>query len=279
MVVSVWNKVAAAAMMLAPGAAHGAANIAAGPPAVVVLPQGAGIENFYVARRNALLWFDGGRANSAAAELIRILRRAPIDGLASGPALAAKIEQAIKRSRNGDPRLMASADWSMSSAWVAYVQALRAPTAGMIYGDPSLTARAALPSLILRDAARAPILTTYLASVSAVNPTYMAIRNAALSEARETGSTSPRLLANLDRARAIPATGRFILVDAAAQRLDMVDAGQVVDTMKVIVGKPKYATPMIASRINYATLNPYWHVPEHLVREIIAVNVVTKGVA
>ena len=49
------------------------------------------------------------------------------------------------------------------------------------------------------------------------------------------------------------------------------------DSMKVIVGKPKYATPMIASMIHYATLNPYWHVPDHLVREIVAANVVKQG--
>jgi murein L,D-transpeptidase YcbB/YkuD len=47
--------------------------------------------------------------------------------------------------------------------------------------------------------------------------------------------------------------------------------------MKVIVGKPQYATPMIASTIYYATLNPYWHVPDHLVREIVAANVVKQG--
>ena len=88
---------------------------------------------------------------------------------------------------------------------------------------------------------------------------------------------SPRLLANLERARAIPAEGRFILVDAAAQRLWMYEDGAVKDSMKVIVGKPQYATPMIASVIHYATLNPYWHVPEHLVREIVAAGVVKQG--
>jgi murein L,D-transpeptidase YcbB/YkuD len=85
------------------------------------------------------------------------------------------------------------------------------------------------------------------------------------------------LLANLERARAIPAEGRFILVDAAAQRLWMYEDGRVADSMKVIVGKPKYATPMIASMIHYATLNPYWHVPDHLVRELVAANVVKQG--
>ena len=238
----------------------------------------AAVENFYAARRNAPLWFANGRESAAAVELVGILRRAPIDGLASGPRLAGQIEQAIGFARGGDPRALAAAERLMSNAWVLYVQTLRAPTPGMIYGDPSLPASAPQASIILRDAARAPSLAAYLASVAEVNPTYAALRNAALQEAQASGSgPSPRLLANLDRARAIPAEGRFILVDAAAQRLWMYEDGRVADSMKVIVGKPQYATPMIASVIHYATLNPYWHVPDHLVRELVAANVVKQG--
>ena len=68
-----------------------------------------------------------------------------------------------------------------------------------------------------------------------------------------------------------------MLVDAAAARLWMYEDGRATDSMKVIVGKPQYATPMIASVIHYATLNPYWHVPDHLVREMVAANVVKQG--
>jgi murein L,D-transpeptidase YcbB/YkuD len=275
----VWNGVAFAALLLAPVGAQAAV---AGDPATLGASQGAGaaVANFYAARRNAPLWFEGGRAGAAAVELLSILRRAPVDGLASGPQLAGQIERAISAVRGGDPRAMAEAERLMSAAWVVYVQALRAPTPGMIYGDPSVPSAVPQASIILRDAGRAPSLAAYLASVSSVNPTYAALREAAVAEAQRTGSApSPRLLANLDRARAIPAEGRFILVDAAAQRLWMYENGRVGDSMKVIVGKPKYATPMIASMIHYATLNPYWHVPEHLVREMIAVNVVKQGPA
>ena len=272
-----WNGVALAALVLTPVAAQAAV---AGDSATLAASQGAAaaVENFYAARRNAPLWFEGGRPGAAAAELVSILRRAPVDGLASGPQLAGQIERAIGATKGGDPRAIAEAERLMSAAWVVYVQTLRAPTPGMIYGDPSVPGSAPQASIILRDAGRAPSLTAYLASVSSVNPTYAALRNAAFAEAQRTGTApSPRLLANLDRARAIPAEGRFILVDAAQQRLWMYENGRVGDSMKVIVGKPKYATPMIASMIHYATLNPYWHVPEHLVREMIAVNVVKHG--
>ena len=87
----------------------------------------------------------------------------------------------------------------------------------------------------------------------------------------------PRLLANMERARSIPANGRFVLVDAASQRLWMYENGQPVDSMKVVVGTIETPTPMIASMIHYATLNPYWNVPEALIRKTVAANAVKKG--
>ena len=274
-----WNGAAAAALMLVPASAHAAGN---GAPSAMAASQGAAgaIEAFYAARRNAPLWFEGGRESVAARELVEILRRAPIDGLASGPQLAGRIEQTIAAARSGDRQAIAAAERMMSSAWVLYVQALRAPTEGMIYGDPGMPSASPQASIILRDTARAESLSAYLASVSAVNPTYAALRAAAYAELKA-GAAQPsaRLLANLERARAIPSDGRFVLVDAASQRLTMYEHGRPVDSMKVIVGKPKYATPMIASMIHYATLNPYWHVPDHLVRELIAANVVKKGLS
>ena len=272
-----WNGAAAAALVLAPAGAHAAGQ---GATSAITASQSAAgaVEAFYAARRNAPLWFEGGREGAAARELVEILRRAPIDGLSSGPQLAARIEQAVALARGGDPRAIANAERLMSGAWVVYVQALRTPTPGMIYGDPGMPSAATQASIILRDTARADSLASYLGSVSAVNPTYAALRSAAYAELKA-GAAQPsaRLLANLERARAIPSDGRFVLVDAASQRLTMYEHGRPVDSMKVIVGKPKYATPMIASMIHYATLNPYWHVPDHLVREIVAANVLKKG--
>jgi L,D-transpeptidase YcbB len=77
----------------------------------------------------------------------------------------------------------------------------------------------------------------------------------------------------------IPARGRFVLVDAASARLFMIENGQVVDSMKVIVGKPATATPQLRSTIYYATLNPYWNVPVDLARTLIAPRVLRDGMS
>jgi murein L,D-transpeptidase YcbB/YkuD len=57
----------------------------------------------------------------------------------------------------------------------------------------------------------------------------------------------------------------------------MIEDGRIVDSMKVIVGKPSAQTPTLASTIYYATLNPYWHVTPELVRSLIARNVLDQG--
>ena len=74
---------------------------------------------------------------------------------------------------------------------------------------------------------------------------------------------------NMARARAIPAEPgrRFVLVDTAAARLWMFDNGAPAGTMRVIVGKQGMETPMLAGRLRYAMLNPYWNVPVDLARD------------
>ncbi|HEX2804395.1 MAG TPA: L,D-transpeptidase family protein [Sphingomicrobium sp.] len=70
---------------------------------------------------------------------------------------------------------------------------------------------------------------------------------------------------------------RSVLIDAASATLYMVEYGQIVDSMKVIVGKPTAATPELTTALTYATLNPYWHVPADIARTLTAPNVLQQG--
>jgi murein L,D-transpeptidase YcbB/YkuD len=87
----------------------------------------------------------------------------------------------------------------------------------------------------------------------------------------------PRMLANLDRVRSLPAKGRFLLVDSGSSMLTLYQDGQPIDSMKVITGTEELPTPLIASIMYYITYNPYWHAPDHLVRKTIAPNVLHLG--
>ncbi len=252
------------------GAASAAASAAAGAGNVV--------QSFYEARRNAPLWLRGAMPTPAALQLIGRLKQSQLDGFTTGPELAARSEAALARARSGDPAAVMEAEFLLSSAWVAYAQALGWPAAGMEYGDQYLSPRIQSPEEILQRAAHAPSLDQHVRTVASVNPIYAQLRDAGLRELQANGTApSPALIANLERARSLPAGGRFILVDIATARLWMYEDGQPRDSMKVIVGKPEMQTPMIASTIHYATFNPYWHVPADMVRRLIAPNVLKQG--
>ncbi len=263
--------VASPALAVTPGAPTSAGAF------VPASPAASAVASFHASRNNAPLWTANGTARPAATRLIEHLRQAPIDGLASGPHLANQAQAALTAAQGGNPAAVRDAERLLSTAWVLYVQALKAPVAGVVYGDQSAD-RVPSGALILAQAAVAASLESHVEAVASVNPLYAQLRQAALTQASANGGVPDRrLIANLDRARAMPTRGRFIMVDAASQRLFMYQDGQIVDSMKVIVGKPEYATPMIASTIHYATFNPYWHVPPEMVKRIIAKNVLAQG--
>ena len=91
------------------------------------------------------------------------------------------------------------------------------------------------------------------------------------------GAVTPQLYVDSLPGADIPASGRYILVDAASARLYMIEDGRVRDSMKVIVGKPETPTPALKSVINYETLNPYWHVTADLAKTLIAPRVLQDG--
>jgi len=239
-----------------------------------------GVNAFYAARNSAPLWLGARQDGSAARELIGILKRARVEGLAEGPEIAAQAEALIAgASRSGDRAALLEADRLLSTGWVHYVQMLRRPPVGMTYAEQWIAPRQQTPAEILRLASAAKSLDAHVRSIASVNPIYSAIRDAAFTQSQAGLPVDSRVLTTLERTRVLPAKGRYVVVDAASARLLMVQDGQTVDSMKVIVGKsdPSTQTPMLASVIHYATLNPYWHVTPDLVRSLIARNVLDQG--
>jgi murein L,D-transpeptidase YcbB/YkuD len=272
-------------------AACAALTIVAAPAKAATSPSTAGtahyqtssvdqaVASFYAARGGSPLWLRGGTAGSAANALIGALQRAPVDGLPSGPVLAAQAQALIARANAGDKDALANADRLMSTAWVLYVQALQNPPAGMTYADSWVAPRRDSPGEILARAGAERSLASHVSSVSSVNPLYAQLRDAAWAQYQASGRLDPRLAANLERARQAPFQKRYVMVDTAGARLYMIEDGRIVDSMRVIVGKsdPSTQTPMLASTIYYETLNPYWHVTDELVRSLIARNVLDQG--
>lgn len=240
---------------------------------------GSAVAAFYDTLHSQPIWFRGGANAAAIAQLTSILQRAPFDGFPEGPQLAAQVQAAAAQASSGKPDDIANAERVLSGAWVQYVQAIKQPTTGMIYAYPVLRPQGERADQILLTAAAAPSLPAFLASTSDVNSIYKQLRDTAWAQAQASGNLTPdpRLLANLDRVRSLPAKGRFLLVDSGSSMLTLYQDGQVVDSMKVITGTDELPTPLIASYMYYITYNPYWHAPDHLVRKTIAPNFLHGG--
>ncbi len=239
------------------------------------MPGGGAVARFYESRQNRLIWLRPG-GSPATNMLLTILHSAPVDGLASGPQLARQAQAAIQLAQSRHPAAVLDADRVLSAAWVRYVQTLRRPPQGTIYGTQTLMPNTGVER-ILHELSQASSLIQHLRSTSEVNPIYAQLKADAIQQYREWRVVDPRLQGDLDRARALPGKGRFVLVNIASARLFMIEDGRVVDQMRVIVGKDDKQTPMMASMMHYATFNPYWNVPDDLVRERIAPNVLKLG--
>lgn len=236
---------------------------------------GQGLNDFYKARDGRSIWFS--QSGRQADLLIELLRSAELDGLNPREFRVKALEKVLRDARTGDKRAIRRADRMLSEALVAYVRDLRTPQASdTLYVDAELKPSPPSAREILEAAARAPSLERYVAEMGWMHPIYGQLRHALVS-----GNYEPNQLdllrVNLERARELPAKGRHIVVNAAAQRLFMYQDGEVVDSMRVVVGKPIYPTPEMAAYIRFAALNPYWYVPADLAAERIAPNVLRQG--
>ena len=257
---------AIAALVATPAGAQTASTPEQPPVASMLTPVVSDpIDLFYLARNGAPIWLGDVSGREAAQAFANVLRHAAFDGLDDGPLLAAKVEAAIA----------ANDDKTISAAWVRYVQLLKGPVGGVSYGDPALAPKALTAGAILAAALNAQSLSAHVEQTSSVNPLYARLRDDAVKEG---GAPDPRVQATLERLRLIPAHGRAILVDIPAAKLSMIEDGKVVDSMKVIVGKPSGATPIVASTINYVTFNPVWHIPQDIARARVAPVVLKRGV-
>lgn len=243
---------------------------------------GKDLRAFYAARGNRPLWLNEfGRPSGAASMLMSHLRTAQFDGVDPKKLRFSRVARQVDKARRGDADDVAKAEVALSTAFAAYVRAMRgAGREQMIYESAALapvvpTARAALETA----AASAEGLEDYVAEMRWMHPLYAPLRDG-MEDPRFSDNQRRQMWTNLARVRAIPAMpmGRHVLVDAASATLWMYEDGRVVDSMRVVVGKPELQTPMMAGFIRFAVLNPYWNIPDDLVKNNIAANVLDRGV-
>lgn len=236
------------------------------------------VDDFYRLRRGAPLWLSAG-SGDAAEQLVSVLATASIDGFDPEKYHVAALREELAAARLGKRANLERADRDLSIAFVSYVSDLRRdPGLGITYVDEGLRPKPPTQLAALLGASNAPSLSDYVRGFGWMNPIYGALREALANRSYTTDQQKDVLQLNLQRARALPAgKQRYVLVNAAQQRLYMYDDGKLVDSMVVVVGKPKWPTPLLTAYIRYAALNPYWYVPSDLAGEDVGQYVVKFG--
>ena len=74
---------------------------------------------------------------------------------------------------------------------------------------------------------------------------------------------------NMERWRWLPHNleDRYIMVNTADYSLAVVEDGEPVLSMRVIVGLPYWSTPVFSATMTYLVFNPYWNVPPNIARK------------
>ena len=273
--------VAAALLAAAPVPAAAAAPVAS---PVAQAPQapiaGQSVADFYRSRAGYPLWLSP-TSGDAAQQLLALLASANLDSLDPARYRVADLQQAIQAARGGKRKRVDEADRMLSAAFVSYVDDLRQdPGVGVTYVDANLRPKPPTPLAALLMAASAPSLADYVHTMGWMHPIYAQLREALANHSYSTDQQREVLALNLLRARVLPAgKQRYVVVNAAQQRLYMYEGAKPVDSMVVVVGKPKWPTPMLTAYIRYAALNPYWYVPSDLAGEDVGQFVLKQGLS
>ena len=242
----------------------------------------------YAERNFAPIWIGPDFAlNTAGVEVQRLLRQAQYQGVDVGVE-PAEWEDAQQASPTSAGRREAG----LSKAFATLAECLRTPPAGddLIWTVPNLrpwrpSAVAAL-DLVAKSSdpkASATQLLQMHPAFYAMSELVRRLENgdSRLDPARHGGRTALRrkLATNLARLRSLPAPqgSRHLLVNVPQGRLEAYEDDRLVHAMKVIVGRRETPTPMMAGAIQYAVLNPYWNIPQDLLRDRIAPAVLRGG--
>ena len=271
------------------GVAGAALVAAAAPFALGSVPADAAVASasssgeiaaFYRARGGAPLWFSP-RAGAAEQQLLSLLASAQADHLNPKRYNVKGLTRAVADARSGRPGAVQRAEAMLSEAFVAYARdQKRDPGIGIIYVDPQLRPQPPSATALLNAAAAAPSLSDYVTQMGWMSPIYAKLRSAIASRMYRSDAERRVLELNLERARALPSgNGRYVIVNPPAARLYMYENGQVVDSMRVVAGRPDPVaqTPMMNAYIRYVALNPYWNSPPDITSRKLAPTILKEG--
>lgn len=86
------------------------------------------------------------------------------------------------------------------------------------------------------------------------------------------GERVKQIVLTMERWRILPQDmgSKFVLVNIANYHLYAVDNNRDSVSMRIVVGKPKWNTPIFSEQMTHIVINPYWNIPPSIFRDDIA---------
>lgn len=101
-----------------------------------------------------------------------------------------------------------------------------------------------------------------------IHPQYAGLRRALANTASDDTARRDLIRTNMERWRWLPRTlgGRHVLVNVPAFTAAIIDEGRVTARHRTVVGAIRTQTPSLSATITAVTLNPWWNVPQSIIR-------------
>jgi len=109
-----------------------------------------------------------------------------------------------------------------------------------------------------------------LESLLPTHAQYRGLRDALAATAPADTARRELIRANMERWRWMPRElgARHVIVNVPAFTAAIVDDGRVTVRHRAVVGARRTPTPQLLSRVTAVTMNPWWNVPQSIVREL-----------
>jgi murein L,D-transpeptidase YcbB/YkuD len=232
-------------------------------------------QQFYEERGYRPAWVDGDRTTSRMKDLIQQLKYSERHGLDPADYAVAEFDAARERSQTKTggtrfylatvPELDARLTWAYlqyAADLLGWRRSARQVNRQWLASPRNEDLLARLRTAVDKDEVR-----DSLEALAPTHPQYKGLQ-AALAR-KEDPSRIQQIRMNLERWRWAPHDlgERYILINVPAYQMQVVEGGEPVLAMRVIVGKPDWPTPLFSDEMTYVVFSPYWNIPENILRD------------
>ncbi len=233
----------------------------------------AALQSFYAERSGRPLWITSVGFSARAQAIITEIEKAEDWGL---PADAFDLPPIANLPP--DVEAQASDELKLDIAILKYARYARGGRVSPARVSPLFDQKPELrdPKTVLNEIGAASAPDSYLRGLHPKHVQFQRLRQALLRERAKGKKGNPaeiqRILVNMERWRWMPADlGSYYVQDNIPEFVGrVVKNGKVVYATKVVVGLPKYATPIFSADMRSIVFNPDWTVPETIVQEDLA---------